>query len=256
MADRVHRRAGERVVGAARRRRDAGAGSCRSRLSGSCGDARCCRRRRCRRRASRRGRRRSARRCGSTLRSRPVRIGSRRLAEAEADDPVVLARGEVGVDEAVALVVGRHREPEQAALARGGVDARRRSSTSRGSPPPAGTRRMRPVVRSLTSASPPGRKATPHGTSSPVATTRTARRPRRPSTRSSPAPGTTAQPPSSPQPASASAHEECATGRVRASAERHTQGPPSEEPHDRVSSEQSWRSTRQCRSRCPRWASR
>src|SRR4051794_41915178 len=41
-------------------------------------------------------------------------------------------------------------------------------------PPAAGTRRMRPVVRSETRASPPGRNAIPHGTCRPRATTRTA----------------------------------------------------------------------------------
>ena len=46
--------------------------------------------------------------------------------------------------------------------------------TRRGSPPPAGMRRIRPLSRSATSASPSGRNAIPHGTSSPVATVRRA----------------------------------------------------------------------------------
>src|SRR4051812_38499624 len=46
--------------------------------------------------------------------------------------------------------------------------------TSRAVPPAAGRRRMRAVVRSLTSASPRGRNATPHGTCRPVAITRAA----------------------------------------------------------------------------------
>jgi hypothetical protein len=39
----------------------------------------------------------------------------------------------------------------------------------RGLPPPLGMRRIRPVVRSETSASPFGRNAMPHGTCKPVA---------------------------------------------------------------------------------------
>src|SRR4051812_41305737 len=42
----------------------------------------------------------------------------------------------------------------------------------RGRPPLAAIRRIFPVVRSATSASPPGRKAIPQGTWSPVATVR------------------------------------------------------------------------------------
>src|SRR3954447_5178226 len=42
----------------------------------------------------------------------------------------------------------------------------------RGLPPPCGIRRIRPVVRSETSASPFGRNAIPHGTCRPVAIVR------------------------------------------------------------------------------------
>ena len=80
---------------------------------------------------------------------------------------------EVGVDEAVSPVLGRDGEAEQAALAGAGVDARTRITT-RLRRPSGEMRRMRPVVRSLTSASPPGRKATPHGTWSPVTIVRAA----------------------------------------------------------------------------------
>src|SRR5262245_51187434 len=44
--------------------------------------------------------------------------------------------------------------------------------TARARPPFAGIRRIFPVGRSATSASPPGRNAIPHGTSSPVDTVR------------------------------------------------------------------------------------
>jgi hypothetical protein len=43
--------------------------------------------------------------------------------------------------------------------------------TSSGAPPPAGTRSSRAVCRSVTSASPPGRKVRPHGICSPVTST-------------------------------------------------------------------------------------
>ena len=43
---------------------------------------------------------------------------------------------------------------------------------TRGFPPPFGMRRIRPVVRSATSASPSGRNAMPHGTCRPVAIVR------------------------------------------------------------------------------------
>ena len=45
-------------------------------------------------------------------------------------------------------------------------------AASTGAPSPAGRRRIFPVSRSLTSASPPGRNAMPHGVVNPVATSR------------------------------------------------------------------------------------